>query len=359
MANVIGDLLIKIQADVSGVQQGVGKLQGAFNSLNKVAGGLLPAISVAAVVTGFATMMEKAAAYGETIGLVAEKTGLSVEMVQSLKFAADTSGASVESLNVGVKKLSTVLSEAFSGGKAAVQSIEELGLSVEDLQKMNPDQRVMAIFNAIAKIPDVTNRSAAAVKFLGRSGPELLPLINNVDALVKRFADMHIALNKDDIKSLQDGKTALEEMAISWELLQAKFAATVWPNLQPLLEALTQLINFTNQAYAALQELNNATAGASDVIGRILFPQVQVFAPHTVTKHAEGGIISSPQIGMIGEAGPEAIIPLSKMGGMGGTNVTIQAGAFMGSREDARNFARMIQEIMRNENNTRTYGRLV
>ena len=76
--------------------------------------------------------------------------------------------------------------------------------------------------------------------------------------------------------------------------------------------------------------------------------------------YAMGGIFTRPTLGIIGEAGPEAVIPLSKMGGMGGgVNVTIQAGAFMGSREDARSFARMLQELMRNENNTRTYGRLV
>jgi hypothetical protein len=41
---------------------------------------------------------------------------------------------------------------------------------------------------------------------------------------------------------------------------------------------------------------------------------------------AEGGIVTGPQLAMIGEAGPEAVIPLSRMGefGMGGgSNVTI------------------------------------
>jgi hypothetical protein len=37
-----------------------------------------------------------------------------------------------------------------------------------------------------------------------------------------------------------------------------------------------------------------------------------------VPKHAAGGIVTRPQIGMIGEAGPEAIIPLNKAGGFGG-----------------------------------------
>jgi hypothetical protein len=42
---------------------------------------------------------------------------------------------------------------------------------------------------------------------------------------------------------------------------------------------------------------------------------------------ANGGIVSSPTLALIGERGPEAVIPLSQMGNMGGgTNITIQAG---------------------------------
>ena len=38
---------------------------------------------------------------------------------------------------------------------------------------------------------------------------------------------------------------------------------------------------------------------------------------------ATGGIVTSPTFALIGEAGPEAVIPLSKMGSMGGANVTV------------------------------------
>lgn len=40
---------------------------------------------------------------------------------------------------------------------------------------------------------------------------------------------------------------------------------------------------------------------------------------------ANGGIVNSPTIAMIGEAGPEAVIPLSKMGNMGGTTININS----------------------------------
>ena len=39
---------------------------------------------------------------------------------------------------------------------------------------------------------------------------------------------------------------------------------------------------------------------------------------------AEGGIIRQATLAVVGEKGPEAVIPLSKMGSMGGNNVTIQ-----------------------------------
>jgi hypothetical protein len=38
---------------------------------------------------------------------------------------------------------------------------------------------------------------------------------------------------------------------------------------------------------------------------------------------ADGGIVTGPTLALIGEAGPEAVIPLDRAGGMGGNNITI------------------------------------
>ena len=50
-----------------------------------------------------------------------------------------------------------------------------------------------------------------------------------------------------------------------------------------------------------------------------------------VPKLAEGGIVSKPTLAIIGEAGPEAVIPLSKMGGSGGNNYSITVNAGIGT----------------------------
>ena len=43
-----------------------------------------------------------------------------------------------------------------------------------------------------------------------------------------------------------------------------------------------------------------------------------------VPRHAKGGIVTRPHLGIVGEAGPEAIIPLNKFGSFGGVTVINQ-----------------------------------
>jgi hypothetical protein len=41
---------------------------------------------------------------------------------------------------------------------------------------------------------------------------------------------------------------------------------------------------------------------------------------------AAGGIVTQPTLAMIGEGGPEAVIPLDRMGGGGGITVNVMGG---------------------------------
>ena len=64
---------------------------------------------------------------------------------------------------------------------------------------------------------------------------------------------------------------------------------------------------------------------------------------------ANGGIVNSPTIAMIGEAGPEAVIPLSKMGGMGGgMNVVVNVqGSVVQEKDLAVTVRDNIAQLMR------------
>jgi len=68
----------------------------------------------------------------------------------------------------------------------------------------------------------------------------------------------------------------------------------------------------------------------------------------TIPMLAEGGIVTSPTLAMIGEAGSEAVIPLSKMGGMGGMNVVVNVqGSVVQEKDLAVTVRDNIAQLMR------------
>jgi TP901 family phage tail tape measure protein len=67
-----------------------------------------------------------------------------------------------------------------------------------------------------------------------------------------------------------------------------------------------------------------------------------------VTPFADGGIVTRPVIGMVGEAGPEAIIPLNKAGSLGGTyNITVNAGMGANGSQIGEEIVRAIKKYER------------
>ena len=77
--------------------------------------------------------------------------------------------------------------------------------------------------------------------------------------------------------------------------------------------------------------LGGALSGISDFLEDPLGNSIQGAGEwwHGVTGFARGGIITKPTLGLVGEAGPEAIIPLRDINNMGGStiynNVTVEA----------------------------------
>jgi hypothetical protein len=46
---------------------------------------------------------------------------------------------------------------------------------------------------------------------------------------------------------------------------------------------------------------------------------------------ANGGLVTGPMVGLVGEAGPDLIVPLDKVGRMGGTNISLTVNAGLGT----------------------------
>jgi hypothetical protein len=114
---------------------------------------------------------------------MAARTGVSVEVLSELGYAAQQSGSSLEDVEKSVRTLQRTITAAAGGSDQASAALGRLGLSADVLAGLNPARQFEAIASALQGIPDPTTRAAAAMRVLGKSGTSLLPMIADLGAL--------------------------------------------------------------------------------------------------------------------------------------------------------------------------------
>jgi len=97
---------------------------------------------------------------------------------------------------------------------------------------------------------------------------------------------------------------------------------------------------FKSGVNAVIKPLNTAISGFNKVPG-INIPMIPQLA--------EGGIVTRPTLAMVGEAGPEAVVPLDKAGGMGNITINVPASPVDDStqRAYAEKIAKSIDDVMK------------
>jgi hypothetical protein len=163
-----------------GLNSVASKLSGFSKTVAMIGGGLS---AVGAMIT--APLLAALPAYAESgkqLSLFAERTGMSVSMASQLKGALGETGSSLEGMEKGFLKLNKLMSEAAGGSKAAKDTFRQFGLSAAALAAAGPDQRLGMVADALSRIPDAGQRSAAAMQLLGRGGAELVPILSRGSA---------------------------------------------------------------------------------------------------------------------------------------------------------------------------------
>ena len=123
-----------------------------------------------------------------------------------------------------------------------------------------------------------------------------------------------------------------------------------WHFIQSLLIAgikgiIQGIINFFSNPVPALAPLvTNLLSGITSVLGNILDVGGDILGKiGGLLGFATGGVVTSPTIAMVGEAGPEAIIPLDQLGGFGGSYVININGDVYGVNDLETRIERVIQ----------------
>ena len=112
----------------------------------------------------------------DRIGDLSAQLGISTEFLSGMGFAAEMSGSSVDALAVSVRKMEQSIIAASDGTATQVQAFDRLGLSIDEIRRLSPEQQFVTIAEKIGALEDISLRTATAVAIFGKSGAELAPL---------------------------------------------------------------------------------------------------------------------------------------------------------------------------------------
>jgi hypothetical protein len=217
----------------------------AFGQGLRSAGIRLAGIGTAAV-TALLGSVKVFSNMGDALDKMSLRTGVSVESLSELGFAAEQSGADLETLENGLKFMQRSLVDAAKGSATAQQALSLLGLSVADLSGLSPEKHFKLLADRLSKIPDPALRTALAMEIFGRAGTKLLPLLSTGAAGIEELQAQARSLGLTvSTQTAKDAAELNDTLNILWRVVkQGVFAigGALAPTIKDLSQRITRII---------------------------------------------------------------------------------------------------------------------
>ena len=261
----------KFTASVKGVKKQTTAMGGWVQKNSKQfkqMGVAIAAMGVTALVT-FKKMVDQFVETGDWIDKMTKRTGFSATALSELAHAADISGASLNDVEKGVKRMARTITDAGEGLESYLRPLNRIGLELEELQAMNPEEQFIAITEAIADLEDPTMRAATAQEIFGRAGTTLLPLMaEGAEGLKKLREEAHeLGIIFDEEAAAKAAKLKDAQTALNKAIQGVSFAI-----VSETIPVLTQMANhFKNVFVNVRSNAKSFTAGILTFLKAISF----------------------------------------------------------------------------------------
>ena len=257
------DTVLRIKAEVQGennIRRLGGSLRGlqgqaksaamSFTALKSAVAGFGAAIAGSAIVGGLGAIVKRSIDAGDELFNLQAKTGIAASALIGLGNAAKLADVDQSTLGKGLTKLSVNLVKAAEGNDGLAQKFKALGVSVKDAngQVVPADKALKQIADRFADMPDGAQKAAAAVALFGKSGADLIPLLNEGAASMDKFTYKV----GDDFAARSDlFNDTITTLGIQTQGFGLELTDALLPALQSILEVFGDLFD-TKQDWTAL-----------------------------------------------------------------------------------------------------------
>lgn len=226
-----------------GAEGGVGKdlgeqlqmrtLDSGLESIKGALGGIGAALTVAHIAESIREQMTLA----DEMDKMAQKAGTSAAALSTLSYAGQFAGVDTEKLTTSLGKLANTAAQADGGNKQLASTFQQLGINLKDQDGnlRSTDQLLLELSARFEKMPDGAEKTALAMQLFGKSGADLIPLLNTgkdgIAAMQEEARKLGLELDDNTVANsvrFNDAMTKLDGASTGlWRRLAGQLAPTL------------------------------------------------------------------------------------------------------------------------------------
>lgn len=270
----IGGISVRIKANMQGFKADLNR---ASNMVSKSAKrmrqsgnefGRWAAAGTAAAAAVGAAMVRSQMQTIDALAKTADRLGLTTQALAGLQRSAELSGASANTLNMALQRMTRRVAEAAQGTGEAKDAIRELGLDAQALARMSPDQQFKTLADAMSGVAEQGDRVRLSMKLFDSEGVKLLNTLQMGSEALEQQEQMAVklgtALSRVDAAKVENANDAMSTAGDALEGIINR----VTVQLSPIIEAVADsFVDASVEAEGFGDTIDSVMRGAMTVIG--------------------------------------------------------------------------------------------
>lgn len=255
----------KLHSDLDKANSKLGKFQKSAGSAGKALKQMakVGATAVVAIGAAFGAMAVRTVNLADKIGKMSQSTGVSVETLSRLSYAADLSGVSLDEVAKSTGRLQRAMFDASAGLKAPQEAFDQLGVVSTDANgKLRDTEAVMLdVAEKFSTMADGAEKAALAQVLFGKAGVAMIPFLNQGAKGIKAMTDEADAfgLTMDNKLTAAAERTNdnLTRMRAAMEGVFLRVMAKAMPHIENITKAMVAWAKDTDRLSDTLAFLGN------------------------------------------------------------------------------------------------------
>lgn len=257
----VGTVLVDLKADTTHLVEGMKRAEASLKKIGDNAKDLAKIFGGLVVIDMFRSQITQAIDFADSLNKLSQKTGITADGLYSLSAAAKLSDVDFVSLESSLAKFSKGIGEASMGTGSAKDAFEKLGISIQNQDGTLKNSFVLLteLSDKFQSMPNGANKATVAMQLFGKSGTDMIPLLNSGSEALKKFTGI---MNEDTARAAEEFNDSMTNLGITSNAFFVKVTKDLVPTLEVLSDHFLNLAEDSNELGDALSgKLSGAMKG--------------------------------------------------------------------------------------------------